>query len=65
MRRFKIILSSAGNKMVIANIYYFLKDSFCVQVTRRLTEIKAVTKPEDRGVGMQILESLYRYRSMD
>ncbi len=51
--------------MVIANIYYFLKDSFCVQVTRRLTEIKAVTKPEDRGVGMQILESLYRYHSMD
>ncbi len=40
-------------------------DIFLWQVTRRLTEIKAVTKPEDRGVGMQILESLYRYRSMD
>jgi solute carrier family 25 aspartate/glutamate transporter 12/13 len=31
------------------------------QVTRRLTEIKAVSKPEDRGVGMAILESVYRF----
>ena len=31
-----------------------------IKVTRRLTEIKAVSKPEDRGVGMAILESVYR-----
>lgn len=36
-------------------------EQYMKQVTRRLTEIKAVSKPEDRGVGMAILESLYRF----
>lgn len=36
-------------------------ETYMKQVTRRLTEIKAVNKPEDRGVAMQILESLYRF----
>ena len=31
------------------------------QVTRRLTEIKAVEKPEDRGALMAVLESVYRF----
>ena len=31
-----------------------------MQVTRRLTEIKAVEKPEDRGIVVQIMESAYR-----
>merc|ERR1719474_846333 len=31
------------------------------QVTRRLTEITAVAKPEDRNFGMAVLESLYRF----
>ena len=34
---------------------------FTVQVTRRLTEIKAVEKPEDRSVMTAVLESVYRF----
>lgn len=36
-------------------------EQYMKQVTRRITEIKAVSKPEDRGVGMAILESMYRF----
>ena len=31
------------------------------QITKRLTEIHAVSGPEDRGVVVQILESAYRF----
>merc|ERR1719281_563185 len=31
------------------------------QVTKRLTEIKAVEKPEDRGALVAVLESVYRF----
>ena len=31
------------------------------QVTRKLTDIKAVEKPEDRGPLMAVLESVYRF----
>ena len=38
------------------NVYFNIS-----QVTRRLTEIKAVEKPEDRGALMAVLESVYRF----
>merc|ERR1712142_903192 len=31
------------------------------QITKRLTELHAVSSPEDRGVLVQILESAYRF----
>lgn len=31
------------------------------QVMMRITEVQAVSKPEDRGVAMQMLESIYRF----
>ena len=37
-------------------IYFVL-----IQVTKRLTEIKAVEKPEDRGALVAVLESVYRF----
>jgi len=36
-------------------------EQYMKQVTRRLTEIKAVEKPEDRGIVVQIMESAYRF----
>lgn len=31
------------------------------QITKRFADFKAVERPEDRGVGMMILESAYRF----
>jgi len=36
-------------------------EQYMKQVTRRITEIKAVSKPEERGVVMAMLESVYRF----
>ena len=61
---FQEIAPETYMKQVIAHIQecvFCVVTLFLYQVTRRLTEIKAVSKPEDRGVGVQILESLYRY----
>lgn len=36
-------------------------EQYFKQITRRLTDLKAVDKPEDRGVFVQVLESVYRF----
>ncbi|KAK2721465.1 calcium-binding mitochondrial carrier protein Aralar1-like isoform X2 [Artemia franciscana] len=36
-------------------------DHYLKQITKRFTEVKAVSSPEERGVFMQILESGYRF----
>jgi len=49
------------NKIMYEDFQAIAPEQYMKQVTKRLTEIKAVEKPEDRGVGMAILESLYRF----
>eukprot|EP00088_Acartia_fossae_P001026 TRINITY_DN10389_c0_g1_i3.p1 TRINITY_DN10389_c0_g1~~TRINITY_DN10389_c0_g1_i3.p1 ORF type:complete len:695 (-),score=135.35 TRINITY_DN10389_c0_g1_i3:366-2450(-) len=51
----------SDNKILYEDFQAMAPEQYMKQVTRRLTEIKAVSKPEDRGIGMQVLESLYRF----
>jgi solute carrier family 25 aspartate/glutamate transporter 12/13 len=50
-----------NGKIMYDDFQTIAPEQYMKQVTRRLTEIKAVSKPEDRGVGMAILESAYRF----
>merc|ERR1712079_557914 len=48
-------------KVMYSDFQEIAPEQYMKQVTRRLTEIKAVEKPEDRGALMAVLESVYRF----
>merc|ERR1719382_2314371 len=54
------LLHQSG-KVVYSDFQEITPEQYMKQVTRRLTEIKAVEKPEDRSVVTAVLESVYRF----
>jgi len=48
-------------KVMYSDFQEIAPEQYMKQVTRRITEIKAVEKPEDRSAFMAVLESLYRF----
>ncbi|KRT82927.1 HLH domain-containing protein [Oryctes borbonicus] len=54
------ILHQSG-RIVYNDLNAIAPEQYFKQITKRLAEIKAVSSPEDRGVVIQILESVYRF----
>jgi len=48
-------------KVMCSDFQEIAPEQYMKQVTKRLTEIKAVEKPEDRGALVAVLESVYRF----
>ncbi|XP_046404695.1 calcium-binding mitochondrial carrier protein Aralar1 isoform X2 [Ischnura elegans] len=48
-------------RIVYNDLQAIAPEQYFKQITKRLAEIKAVASPEDRGVFIQILESMYRF----
>jgi len=48
-------------KVMYSDFQEIAPEQYMKQVTRRITEIKAVENPEDRGSLMAVLESVYRF----
>merc|ERR1711936_1479196 len=48
-------------KVMYSDFQEIAPEQYMKQVTRRITEIKAVEKPEDRSNFMAVLESVYRF----
>lgn len=48
-------------KIVYSDLSNIAPEHYIKHITTRLAEIKAVERPEDRGVFIQILESVYRF----
>merc|ERR1711892_1212688 len=48
-------------KVMYSDFQEIAPEQYMKQVTRRITEIKAVEHPEDRSNFMVVLESLYRF----
>ncbi|XP_026480452.1 calcium-binding mitochondrial carrier protein Aralar1 isoform X2 [Ctenocephalides felis] len=48
-------------RIVYNDLNVIAPEQYIRHITKRLAEIRAVSKPEDRGVFMQILESGYRF----
>ncbi|KAF4518896.1 hypothetical protein B566_EDAN015288 [Ephemera danica] len=48
-------------RIVYNDLQAIAPEQYFKQITKRLAEIKAVERPEDRGFGTQILESAYRF----
>jgi len=48
-------------KIMYSDFQEIAPEQYMKQVTRRITEIKAVTNPEERSNFMAVLESLYRF----
>jgi len=48
-------------KVMYSDFQEISPEQYMKQVTKRLVEIKAVEKPEDRSVGVAVLESVYRF----
>jgi len=48
-------------KVMYSDFQEIAPEQYMKQVTRRITEIKAVQNPEDRGSLMAVLESVYRF----
>jgi len=49
------------NKINYDSLQDLAPEQYMKKVTKRITEIKAVSKPEERGVLMAVLESVYRF----
>jgi len=54
-------LLNQTKKVSYAELQELAPEQYMKQVTRRITEIKAVSKPEERGPLMAVLESVYRF----
>lgn len=48
-------------KIMYSDLQTISPEQYMKQITKRLTELHAVSSPEDRGVLIQILESAYRF----
>jgi len=48
-------------KIMYSDLQTISPEQYMKQITKRLTELHAVSSPEDRGVMVQILESAYRF----
>lgn len=49
------------SKIVYSDLSHIAPEHYTKQMTHKLTEIKAVSSPDDRSVFIQILESAYRF----
>ncbi|XP_063227587.1 calcium-binding mitochondrial carrier protein Aralar1 isoform X3 [Bacillus rossius redtenbacheri] len=50
-----------SGRIVYNDLQSIAPEQYFKQITKRLTEIKAVSSPEERGVLIQVLESAYRF----
>merc|ERR1712038_1523750 len=48
-------------KIMYSDLQTISPEQYMKQITKRLTELHAVSSPEDRGVMVQVLESVYRF----
>lgn len=48
-------------RIMYSDLQAIAPEQYMKQITKRLTEISAVSSPEDRGVLIQVLESAYRF----
>merc|ERR1719464_2658213 len=48
-------------KIMYSDLQTISPEQYMKQITKRLTELHAVSSPEDRGVLVQVLESAYRF----
>jgi len=54
-------ISKLASKIMYSDLQTISPEQYMKQITKRLTELHAVSSPEDRGVLIQILESAYRF----
>eukprot|EP00096_Caligus_rogercresseyi_P003661 TRINITY_DN1703_c0_g1_i5.p1 TRINITY_DN1703_c0_g1~~TRINITY_DN1703_c0_g1_i5.p1 ORF type:complete len:690 (-),score=192.03 TRINITY_DN1703_c0_g1_i5:909-2978(-) len=54
------LLHNTG-RIMYSDLQSIAPEQYMKQITKRLTELHAVSKPEDRGILIQILESTYRF----
>ncbi|XP_031332203.1 calcium-binding mitochondrial carrier protein Aralar1 isoform X3 [Photinus pyralis] len=58
------LLSKEGawnGRIIYSDLYSIAPEQYFKQITMRLAELKAVSRPEDRSVFISILESVYRF----
>merc|ERR1712141_29096 len=48
-------------KVMYSDLQTIAPEQYMKQITKRLTDLHAVSSPEERGVFIQILESVYRF----
>ncbi|CAB4061852.1 SLC25A12_13 [Lepeophtheirus salmonis] len=54
------LLHNTG-RIMYSDLQSISPEQYMKQITKRLTELHAVSKPEDRGIFIQILECMYRF----
>lgn len=54
-------LMKQTGRITYADLRTIAPEQYMKQITKRLAEVKAVSSPEDRGVLIQVLESVYRF----
>ncbi|KAK8384570.1 hypothetical protein O3P69_014268 [Scylla paramamosain] len=55
------LISESSGKIVYSDLEAITPEQYMKVITRKLTDIKAVESPEQRGVLVQIMESAYRF----
>ena len=48
-------------RIMYSDLQSIAPEQYMKQITKRITELHAVSSPEDRGVVIQVLESVYRF----
>lgn len=55
------IIIFACRRIVYSDLSNIAPEHYTKSITARLTDIKAVESPDDRGIFIQVLESVYRF----
>lgn len=55
------LISESSGKIVYSDLEALTPEQYMKVITRKLTDIKAVQSPEQRGVFIQVLEQVYRF----
>lgn len=50
-----------GRRIVYSDLNNIAPEHYTKGITARLTDFKAVSSPDDRGIFIQVLESTYRF----
>ncbi|CAG2068891.1 unnamed protein product, partial [Timema podura] len=65
LKRSSLTLLGSTMETIVRIVYNDLQsiapEQYFKHITKRLTEIKAVSSPEERGIFIQVLESAYRF----
>ncbi|MCL4123586.1 UNVERIFIED_CONTAM: hypothetical protein GTU68_003129 [Idotea baltica] len=55
------IISQAGGRIIYSDLETLTPEQYMKVITRKLTDIKAVESPDQRSIGIMVLESAYRF----